>query len=450
MIDQVSSSCPWCGADAGVDDQFCGRCGAPTDPGRPADDDAGRGEPGRSGPELIVVDRPADPDEKPSGIEPSALVVGVVALGLLAAIGWRLAFPVGVSVSGVAAGLVEVIRVQEPAAGETDSVPASEVFDEVLMVAGDGPITGRPTDTSLLLANEQGWLLLDLDKRTETVLPVTVISPSEIPLLATEHHLVSVDDDRILARPLSRLTDSPRVLTALDDDRYRSVTVAGSDRVVVAAYDQDGNGNEAEIVDLRSGRSIPIPSAAAYPSNNGLWDAGGSGVWSWGSDGDSRKLSDGSIVVAGVRNVLIEECRTPLDCGRHWIDRSTGAAVDRVVPPRTAGPMGDDALTVLDADDRFVFNWQWTGATGFRVFDTVTGRTINFDGYDPVTLLRVGFANAIDASPVVGANGLLVLADQEGPVIFDFETGTGHRVGGPPWQGASTGLLLIPTPEPMP
>ncbi len=246
--------------------------------------------------------------------------------------------------------------------GTTTTRPTAG-FVEVEGIEAGLPVLGEPVGLTVFVAGSALYAI-DLDTGVYAAFDV-----SEAPMLATDEWLLVRDDNGVMAViPRADPTMSPRAVAG--DAWFRMVTTDGPDHVWAMDYTESDGTQQWISVSLADGSIRTVLDAVGFGGGSGepvVASTVSGGVFVMNDDREGyRRIADGSPIAASDDMVLVRSCESPIasSCRAYWIDRTSGAEIDRFAPPLTpfwwgvwASPSGgflliesDSGLTLWDVE----------------------------------------------------------------------------------------------------
>ena len=427
----VIAPCHACGHDPEHDDRFCAHCGLGLE--------AHAATTGESvAVATTVAPARADPvaPGRPGRRSAWRRLATVAALAVVGVLAWQIFQPPRQHLDDVAAtlGAVEA-RVPAGWADRPGDEPFISIEPEDVAADPVADPAGRPVapevsgsdlpeiglDAVSDLAAD--WVIVSNSTHLVRLDPVTgavdAYEPGGLVIGHDEDHLVLVSGRGVILSAAASDPESVRTLFNTETGHLANVRVV--DGAVVASLwmpseaDSGDDSFRSVTIDLDSGAVEEGRNATGWLSGwNGVGFQPGYGSYDVAPDGRERWLSDGFVEVAGERQVLILNCAAPDDCERFWLERASGARVDRHVPADTDNGFGP--VRVFGPDDRFV---SVVGESLQRYFDTTTGDYLaGPDSLAVTTSLDV----AVEA---VSADGrYLMTPTRSGVIVHDLATGS--------------------------
>ena len=355
----TAGRCPSCGNRRPADANYCPQCGLPY---LAADGVT----------ETATTERPVDRSAKGTAWPTLLLVVAAVVVG-----GWWLLNSRSEWAGQEATGAPEAADApserlspepSDDSVGEIDrpQPPPEEVELVDLAVADLGkrsnldPLAGH----HLFATHSRGLLRIDTD--TGDVVDFARSDLAGTVLGRFRDQLLLIDgQSRVVAVPATDPTAETTLLFDVGPHSLSEAAMIDDHRMAVLiwpTFDPEGPAPSRLLFDLEAGELLDA-STSAWDTSDLTWIPGG-GLFEF-DDGRYRHVADGLSLVSTERYVLLRECEGPAECETRWIDRRTGAEVDRHVP---AGEFWN--LEALDPDPRVLFvNYD----SRHRYFDTEHG-----------------------------------------------------------------------------
>ncbi len=328
------TSCTSCGHESASTARFCAECGLPLV------------SPDAVGAEVTVGSDKSDwltaTDPAESGTVRSPGVrrgvkhpVAMVAAGLiLAIVAWNLFRPPTTEVEDLAGDLgvlTPTTFVSTTVAGRATSSTTTATGADTVDVGELDPALTRYH----LFAHSPGQLL-----RIDLVDGSTSLHDAPGRLLgAFGRRLILLDrDGTVTALSLDDLDADPESLGEPAESGHdvvaASLTSDGVVHLTTGFFSSARPDLRMTRLDLASGstQSVAVERYGSF----GLIEVPGGGLFELAENG-FRPLVDGSVRFHGERLIVVEECTTPDQCRRYWLDRSTGEEVDRPVPEQADG-----------------------------------------------------------------------------------------------------------------
>ncbi len=286
----------------------------------------------------------------------------------------------------------------------------------------------------LFIAHTLGLLRIDTDTGS-----VREFERSQLPgsLLGRyrDRLLLIQDQSRVVAVPAERPESAETLVFDTGPNAISTARMIDDDRMVLVSWSpfaRFDTGPQRLLIDMEEGRVLD-DSAYEWRTDDVTWVPGG-GLFEF-KDGGYQHLADGVPTVASGHLVLVYTCDGPDDCDNRWIDRRTGAAVDRHVPD---GDHWD--LQALDPDARVLFvNYP----SRHRYFDTEHGWPL------PANIVRGSGGGYHDSPPeaVLGDGRILITPTVAGVVIYDLDRHDAYLLDVGQTLRGVTGIVAVPKPD---
>lgn len=413
--------CRICRADLRSGDRFCSQCGQAS----------------TSEFEILGAEPPVSTQQVVGrGGRPKGPVVALLALGALAGLVWLVSAWLSADDDRPGADeLADADEAADPATTSSTARSTSTTERSTTSAAdsgpttstrqiADGPLLGRETGLSLFVGGSH-LRRIDLDTGI-----LTGYELRGVPLIESDGWLVLAEPNSgdLFAVPISDPDNGERV--DLPGSRFGPLVVTAVEATpgFVRLPAPDGDTFAVLTVEVSTGevveRETSTPWSIGRSTAADITVAPDGSVYERG-DGTYRRVRDGGFLAANDDFMLVNDCRDPVTCSLQWIDRSSGQAVDRPVPPGVGPYYGG----TLSKGGRVLILWGFDEPT---VFDVDRGE-----------LVDLGIVDFID-NIAVSSDERYVCAIDVKPTIADLDTGETVKID--VTTGGFGEMLLVETP----